>query len=64
MTVPCTGTIAGTIGVDDKVALCIIASRGTHHIHETLSVFVNGVIGVCCVCGIISTRTGECGEAP
>ena len=44
MTTPVAVAVAGTIGIDDKVALGVVATCGTHGVDEGLRIAINAVI--------------------
>ena len=62
--VPHAAATTGTIGADDEVALCIVATRGTHHIDKSLGIAVDGVIGRGGDSFIILFGCGKRREAP
>ena len=42
---PCTAATAGSVVVDNEVALGIVAACGTNYVDKTLGIVVNGIIG-------------------
>ena len=47
VSIPGPATTTGTIGVDNKVALGIISSRGTNRTDKALDITVDGIVGIC-----------------
>ena len=49
---PCTAATAGSVVVDNEVALGIVATGGAYHIDKALGVLVDGIVGGTALCKI------------
>ena len=64
MRIPCAAAVACAVGVDNQVALCIVAARGTHHVNEALGIVVDGIIGLQGYTSVILARGVPRSEIP